>query len=246
MGRLYDLIGKSGREENSMYYHRLGATGPSVGALGFGCMALSGSYGPADRAQSLRTLGAALDLGINLLDTGDFYGMGHNELLIGEFLRGIRRDQVVLSVKYNGLREPAGRFLGFDSRPAATKNFLAYSLQRLGVEYIDVYRPSRLDTGVPIEETIGAIAEMVEAGYVRHIGLSEVGADTIRRAHAVHPICDVQYEYSLLSRDIEDAVLPACRELNIGVTALWRAGARYARWPAAPGFADRAEGRTGS
>ena len=246
MGRLYDLIGKSGREENSMHYHRLGATGPSVGALGFGCMALSGSYGPADRAQSLRTLEAALDLGINLLDTGDFYGMGHNEMLIGEFLRGIRRDQVVLSVKYNGLREPAGRFLGFDSRPAATKNFLAYSLQRLGVDYIDVYRPSRLDPSVPIEETIGAIAEMVEAGYVRHIGLSEVGADTIRRAHAVHPICDVQYEYSLLSRDIEDAVLPACRGIEHWYYGVWRAGARYARWPAARGFTDRAEGRTGS
>ena len=202
-----------------MLYHPLGATGPRVAALGFGCMALSGVYGHAERAESLRTLGAALDLGINLLDTGDFYGMGHNELLIGEFLKGVPRSQVVLSVKYNGLREPGGRFIGFDSRPAATKNFLAYSLQRLGVEYIDIYRPSRLDTGVPIEETVGAIADMVKAGYVRHIGLSEVGGDTIRRAHSVHPICDVQYEYSLLSRDIENAVLPVCRELGIGVTA---------------------------
>jgi aryl-alcohol dehydrogenase-like predicted oxidoreductase len=202
-----------------MQYHHLGATGPRVSALGFGCMALSGAYGPTERTASLQTLGAALDLGVNLLDTGDFYGMGHNELLIGEFLKGVSRDRVVLSVKYNGLREPGGRFIGFDSRPAATKNFLAYSMQRLGVEYIDIYRPSRLDTSVPIEETIGAIADMVKAGYVRHIGLSEVGADTIRRAQLVHPICDVQYEYSLLSRDIEDAVLPACRDLNIGITA---------------------------
>ena len=202
-----------------MHHHQLGNTGPRVAALGFGCMALSGTYGPADREESLRTISAALDAGINLIDTADFYGMGHNELLIAEALRGVPRDQVVLSVKYNGLREPAGRFIGFDSRPTSTKNFLAYSLQRLGVDYVDIYRPSRLDTTVPIEDTIGAIADMVKAGYVRHIGLSEVGAATIRRAQAVHPICDVQFEYSLLSRDIEDAVLPTCRELGIGVTA---------------------------
>ena len=202
-----------------MHYHQLGNTGPRVAAVGFGCMALSGTYGPADREESLRTLGAALDAGINLLDTADFYGMGHNELLVGEALKRLRRDAVVLSVKFNGQRDPAGKFIGFDSRPVSTKNFLAYSLQRLGVDYIDIYRPSRLDTTVPIEDTIGAIADMVKAGYVRHIGLSEVNADTIRRAQAVHPICDLQFEYSLLSRDIEDTILPTCRELGIGITA---------------------------
>ena len=202
-----------------MHYHQLGNTGPRVAALGFGCMALSGTYGPADREESLRTIGAALDAGINLIDTADFYGMGHNELLIAEALRGVRRDQVVISVKFNALRDVTGKFIGFDSRPVAVKNFLAYSLQRLGVDYIDIYRPSRLDPTVPIEDTIGAIAEMVKAGYVRHIGLSEVNADTLRRAHAVHPIVDLQFEYSLLSRDIEDSILPTCRELGIGVTA---------------------------
>lgn len=202
-----------------MEYRQLGTHGPRVAALGFGCSALSGTYGPADRNESLRTLAAALDAGINLLDTADFYGMGHNESLIADALKGVNRDRVVLSVKFNGLRDPAGRFIGFDSRPASMKNFLAYSLTRLGVDYIDIYRPSRLDPAVPIEETVGAMAEMVKAGYIRHIGLSEVGADVVRRAHAVHPISDLQFEYSLLSRDIEDSVLPTCRELGIGVTA---------------------------
>ncbi|MGK9203693.1 MULTISPECIES: aldo/keto reductase [Sinorhizobium] len=202
-----------------MHMVSLGNSGPNVSAIGLGCMGMSGMYGPSDRAESIATIHAALDAGITLLDTGDFYGMGHNEILIGEALKGRNRDQVQLSVKFGALRDPAGAWLGYDARPNAVRNFLAYTLQRLGVEYIDVYRPSRLDPNVPIEETIGAIADMVKAGYVRHIGLSEVGPDTIRRAAAVHPISDLQIEYSLVSRGIEDEILPVCRELGIAVTA---------------------------
>ncbi len=197
----------------------LGSTGPRVSALGLGCMGMSGMYGPADRAEGIATLHAALEAGVTLLDTGDFYGMGHNEMLIGEALRGRDRDSVVLSVKFGALRDPAGGWSGYDARPAAVKNFLAYTLQRLGVDHVDIYRPARLDPEVPIEDTVGAIADLVQAGYVRHVGLSETGADTIRRAAAVHPISDLQIEYSLLSRGIEDAILPACRELGIGITA---------------------------
>jgi aryl-alcohol dehydrogenase-like predicted oxidoreductase len=182
-------------------------------------MGMSGAYGPSERAESIATIHAALDAGINLLDTGDFYGQGHNELLVAEALRGRKREDAVISVKFGGMRDPDGAFVGFDTRPAALKNFLAYSLVRLDTDYIDVYRPARLDPAVPIEETIGAIAEMVKAGYVRYIGLSEVGADTIRRAQAVHPIVDLQIEYSLLSRGIETSILPACRELGISITA---------------------------
>jgi aryl-alcohol dehydrogenase-like predicted oxidoreductase len=197
----------------------LGKTGPMTSAFGFGCMGMSGMYGPADRAESIATLHAAVDAGITLLDTGDFYGMGHNEMLIGEAIRGLLREQLVISVKFGAMRSPDGMWLGYDARPAAVKTALAYSLTRLGVDYIDIYRPSRLDPNVPIEETIGAIADMVKAGYVRHIGLSEVGATTIRRAAAVHPISDLQIEYSLMSRGIEDEILPTVRELGIGVTA---------------------------
>ncbi|WP_262297307.1 aldo/keto reductase [Microvirga sesbaniae] len=202
-----------------MQQRHLGKTGPSVSALGLGCMGMSGMYGPADRAESIATIHAALDAGITLLDTGDFYGMGHNEMLIGEALQGRNRDRALISVKFGAMREPSGAWLGYDARPQAVKSFLAYTLQRLRVDHIDIYRPARLDPNVPIEETIGAIADMVKAGYVRHIGLSEVGADTIRRAAAVHPICDLQIEYSLISRGIEDAILPACRALGIGLTA---------------------------
>ncbi|WP_343718156.1 aldo/keto reductase [Inquilinus sp.] len=203
-----------------MQYHPLGATGPRVSALGLGAMGMSGMYGPSDRAESIATLHAALDAGITLIDTGDFYGSGHNELLIGEALRAsAKRDAAILSVKFGGLRDPAGGWTGFDARPAAVKNFLAYSLQRLGVDHIDIYRPARLDPAVPIEDTVGAIAEMVRAGHVRHIGLSEVGSETIRRAAAVHPIADLQIEYSLVSRGIEDGILATCRELGIGITA---------------------------
>jgi aryl-alcohol dehydrogenase-like predicted oxidoreductase len=197
----------------------LGAQGPRVSALGLGCMGMSGMYGAADRAESIATIHAALDAGISLLDTGDFYGMGHNELLIAEAVRGRAREDYVLSVKFGAQRGPDGSWLGYDASPAATKTALAHSLTRLGVEHIDVYRPARLDPDVPIEETVGAIGELVEAGYVRHVGLSEVGAETIRRAAATHPICDLQIEYSLISRGIEDTILPACRELGIAVTA---------------------------
>ncbi|WP_315836383.1 aldo/keto reductase [Bradyrhizobium prioriisuperbiae] len=202
-----------------MKQHKLGAAGPNVSLIGLGCMGMSGLYGPSDRSESIATIHAALDTGITLLDTGDFYGMGHNELLISEALKGHKHDNALISVKFGALRDPAAGWIGFDSRPAAMKTFLAYSLQRLGVDHIDVYRPARLDPAVPIEETVGAIADMVKAGYVRHIGLSEVGADTIRRAHKVHPIVDLQIEYSLISRGIEADILPTCRELGIAVTA---------------------------
>jgi aryl-alcohol dehydrogenase-like predicted oxidoreductase len=198
---------------------KLGSDGPEVSALGLGCMGMSGMYGPAERGESIATIHAALDAGITLLDTGDFYGMGHNEMLIGEAIRGRPREDFLLSVKFGAQRGPDGAWLGYDASPPAAKTALAYSLNRLGVEHIDVYRPARLDSEVPIEETIGAIGELVQAGYVRHIGLSEVGAETIRRAAATHPISDLQIEYSLISRGIEDEILPACRELGIAITA---------------------------
>ncbi|MUZ64398.1 aldo/keto reductase [Agrobacterium vitis] len=198
---------------------KLGKSGPQTSRLGLGCMGMSGMYGPSDRTESLATLHAAIDSGVTLIDTGDFYGMGHNEMLIGEGLKGGLRDKVQISVKFGAQRDPAGGWIGYDARPSAMKTALAYTLQRLGTDHIDIYRPARLDPNVPIEETIGAIAEMVQAGYVRHIGLSEVGADTIRRAAAVHPIVDLQIEYSLISRGIEDQILPTCRELGIGITA---------------------------
>jgi pyridoxine 4-dehydrogenase len=202
-----------------MRRRRLGAGAPEVGALGLGCMGMSDFYGPADRAESLATIHAALDAGATLIDTGDFYGSGHNELLIAEALRGRRRDDVVLSVKFGAMRDPASAFIGYDTRPQAVKNFLTYSLRRLGVDHVDIYRPARLDPAVPIEDTVGAIAEMVERGYVRAIGLSEVNAATIRRAAAVHPISDLQIEHSLVVRMIEADILPACRALGIGITA---------------------------
>jgi aryl-alcohol dehydrogenase-like predicted oxidoreductase len=202
-----------------MQTKRLGKHGPAVSALALGAMGMSGMYGPADRTESIATIHAALDAGVTLIDTGDFYGMGHNEMLIGAALKGVARDRFRISVKFGALRDPAGGWAGSDGRPAAVKNFLAYSLQRLGLDHIDIYRPARLDPKVPIEDTVGAIADMVKAGYVRHIGLSEVGAETIRRAAAVHPISDLQIEYSLISRGIEASILPAVRALGIGVTA---------------------------
>jgi len=197
----------------------LGSTGPTVSALGLGTMGMSDFYGPADEGESIATIHAAIDAGVTLLDTGDFYGWGRNELLIAKALRDRDRDAVTISVKFGALRDPAGGWGGYDARPAAVKNSLAHSLTRLGTDHIDIYRPARLDPQVPIEETIGAIAEMVQAGYVRHIGLSEVGPDTIRRAAAVHPICDLQIEYSLLSRGPEEEIVPVLRELGIGLTA---------------------------
>jgi pyridoxine 4-dehydrogenase len=202
-----------------MQTRKLGAAGPVSSLLGLGCMGMSDFYGPADRGESVATIHAALDAGIALLDTGDFYGMGHNEMLIAEALKGRDRTRAVISVKFGALRDPSMAWNGFDARPAALKNFLVYSLRRLGVDHIDIYRPARLDPAVPIEDTVGAIADMVKAGYVRHIGLSEVSAATIRRAAAVHPIADLQIEYALISRGIEESILPACKELGIGITA---------------------------
>jgi aryl-alcohol dehydrogenase-like predicted oxidoreductase len=198
---------------------QLGTDGPAVSALGLGCMGMSGMYGPADRSESIATIHAAFDAGVNLLDTGDFYGMGHNELLIAQAIRERPREDFLLSVKFGAQRGPDGAWVGYDASPPAVKTALAHSLTRLGVDHIDVYRPARLDPDVPIEETVGAIAELVQGGYVRHIGLSEVGPQTIRRAVATHPICDLQIEYSLISRGIEAGILPACRELGVAVTA---------------------------
>ena len=202
-----------------MITRSLGYNGPEVSAIGLGCMGMSDFYGPADEVESIATIHAALDAGMNLIDTGDYYAMGDNEMLIREALRGRNRDQAVISVKFGALRDPSGGWVGVDGRPVAVRNFLAYSLRRLGTDHIDIYRLGRYNPEVPIEETVGAIAEMVEAGYVRYVGLSEVGAETIRRAHATHPISDLQIEYSLISRGIEEEILPTCRELGIGITA---------------------------
>ncbi len=201
-----------------MNMRQLGDSGPLVSEVGLGCMAMSGVYGPADDEESVYTIQEAIDQGVNLLDTGDFYGMGHNEMLVGRAIQG-RREKVLLSVKFGAMRTPSGMFTGVDTRASAVKNFAAYSLRRLGVEHIDIYRPSRLDQAVPIEDTIGAIGDLVKEGYVRYIGLSEVSAQTVRRACAVHPIVDLQIEYSLVSRGIEQAILPALRELGVAVTA---------------------------
>lgn len=202
-----------------MQTRTLGRTGPTVSALGLGALGMSGAYGPADRTESIATVHAALDAGITLIDTGDFYGMGHNELLLAEALRGRRRDSYQLSVKFGMLRGPSHEYFKIDGRPEAVKNFVAYSLTRLNTDYIDIYRPGRVDPTVPIEETVGAIKELIDAGYVRYLGLSEVNAELIRRAHAIHPVADLQIEYSVLSRAVEAEVLPTLRELGIGLTA---------------------------
>ena len=197
---------------------KLGRTGPAVFPIALGCMGMSGMYGPADEPESLATIHAAIDAGVTLIDTGDFYGMGHNEMLLSQALRFFR-EKVLISVKFGAQRGPDGSWLGYDARPAAVKTALAYSLKRLGVDHIDIYRPARLDPNVPIEDTIGAIADMIKAGYVRYIGLSEVGPETIRRAAAVHPIVDLQIEYSLISRSPESKIFPVLDELGIAVTA---------------------------
>jgi aryl-alcohol dehydrogenase-like predicted oxidoreductase len=196
---------------------QLGSTGPSVFPIALGCMGMSGAYGPSDEKEGIATIRVAIERGVTLLDTGDFYGNGHNELLVRRAIEG-QRDKVQLSVKFGALRGPDGAMVGIDTRPAAVKNFAAYSLQRLGVEVIDVYRPARLDPSVPIEDTIGAIADLVKAGYVRHIGLSEVGVETIRLAAKVHPIVDLQIEYALITRGPEDALFPTLAELGMSAT----------------------------
>ncbi|HEY4277460.1 MAG TPA: aldo/keto reductase [Conexibacter sp.] len=203
----------------TMMTRQLGRAGPSVSAIGLGAMGMSDFYGDADRTESIATIHAALDAGVTLIDTGDFYGMGHNELLIAEALKGRDRGSVQISVKFGGQRDPSGAMLGIDGSMNAVKTSLAYTLRRLSTDYVDIYRLSRLDPKVPIEETVGAIGEMVSAGYVRHVGLSETGPETIRRAAAVHPIADLQIEYSLLARGIEAEILPTLRELGIGITA---------------------------
>ncbi len=199
-------------------FRLLGTTGPKVFPIALGCMGMSGMYGPSDEDESIATIHAALDAGINLFDTGDFYGMGHNEMLLGRALKG-RRDRAILSVKFGAQRAPGGAWTGVDNSPRALKSALAYSLTRLGVDYIDVYRPARLDPNVPIEETLGALVDMLKAGYIRHIGLSEVGVDTLRRAAAVHPVVDLQIEYAVVSRSPEEKILPVVSELGMAVTA---------------------------
>jgi aryl-alcohol dehydrogenase-like predicted oxidoreductase len=210
-------MARSHVEAMTKHTTKLGATGPAVFPLGLGCMGMSGMYGATDDAESIATIQAAIDAGVTLIDTGDFYGMGHNELLIREGIKG-RRDRVTVSVKFGALRAPSGAWLGVDGRPAAVKSFAAYSGKRLGVEAIDIYRPARLDPNVPIEDTIGAIQDLVKEGYVRHIGLSEVGAATMERAARVHPIVDLQIEYSLVSRSAEAKIFPQLEQLGIGAT----------------------------
>jgi aryl-alcohol dehydrogenase-like predicted oxidoreductase len=197
----------------------LGSTGPHVSALGLGMMGMSALYGPANDAESIATIHAALDAGVTLLDTGDWYGMGHNEMLLRDALKGRNRENVVISVKFGVMRDPAGGVIGIDNRPTAIKNFLAYTLRRLGTDYVDIYRPARFSPEVSIEDVTGGLADIVQAGHIRHIGLSEVGSDTLRRAAAVHPISDLQIEYSLISRGIENKILPTARELGVGITA---------------------------
>ena len=202
-----------------MQVRRLGKNGPEVSAIGLGCMGMSGTYGAADETESIATIHAAIEAGVTLFDTGDFYGMGHNEMLLQKALAGRPRDRFLIGVKFDGMRGPNGAFIGLDARPVAVKNFLAYSLRRLGTDYVDLYQPARVDPSVPIEDTVGAISEMVKAGYVRHIGLSEASAETIRRANAIHPIAALQIEYSLVSRSVEAEILPALRELGISLVA---------------------------
>jgi aryl-alcohol dehydrogenase-like predicted oxidoreductase len=204
---------------DAMQTIRLGRNGPTVSAFGLGCMGMSGGYGPADDKESIATIHAALEAGITMIDTADFYGMGQNEMLVREALKGGKRERAFVAVKFGSLRGPDLKILGDDARPQSTKAFLAYSLRRLGTDYVDLYQPSRVDPEVPIEDTIGAIADMVKAGYVRHIGVSETSAGTLRRAHAVHPIAALQIEYSLFSRGIERDILPTLRELGIALVA---------------------------
>jgi aryl-alcohol dehydrogenase-like predicted oxidoreductase len=218
-------LSKSDEEERKgegglvMKYRKLGNSTERLSALGLGCMSMSGSYGKGDDKESIATIRRAVELGVNFLDTGDFYGVGHNEEIIREAIKPFRREQIFLSVKFGALRNHDGTFLGFDSRPVAIRNFLSYSLQRLRVEYIDLYYPSRVDPNVPVEETVGTLGELVTEGKIRHAGLSEAAPATLRRAFAVYPLVMLQTEYSLWTRDPEAGALAACRELGMSLVA---------------------------
>ena len=201
-----------------MQKRKLGNLGLEVSALGLGCMGMSDFYSGRDDNESIKTIHRALDLGVTLLDTADMYGVGKNEELVGRAIKG-RRDQVIIATKFGNVRAEDGTFLGVNGRPEYVKQACEASLRRLGVDYIDLYYQHRVDPNTPIEETIGAMADLVREGKVRYIGMSEAAPETIRRAHAVHPITAFQTEYSLWSRDVEDEILPTCRELGIGFVA---------------------------
>lgn len=188
--------------------------------LGLGCSRMSSSLSSSnDRSESIATIQAALDTGIRFINTADFYGSGHNEMLIGEALKGFKRDKVFISLKFGALVAPNGMHYGIDVRPKSVKNYCAYSLQRLRLDYIDLYQPGRIDPDIPVEETIGAISELVHAGYVKHIGITQVNAETLQRAHTAYPISLVEQEYSLFNRNIEKELLPTARKLGIGIVA---------------------------
>jgi aryl-alcohol dehydrogenase-like predicted oxidoreductase len=201
-----------------MVERRLGASGPTVSAIGLGCMGMSEFYGPGDEGESIATIHRALELGVTFLDTADMYGVGSNEELVGRAIRG-RRDQVFLATKFGNVRDKDGKSLGVNGRPEYVRSACEASLRRLGVERIDLYYQHRVDPRTPIEETVGAMARLVEQGKVRYLGLSEAAPATVRRAHAVHPIAALQTEYSLWTRDVEQAIQPVCRELGIGFVA---------------------------
>ncbi|TGJ98301.1 aldo/keto reductase [Leptospira langatensis] len=204
-----------------MQLRKLGTNGPMVSELSLGCMGMSDFYGTKetrDRKESIATIHAALDAGVNLLNTGDFYGIGHNELLISEAIK-TRSEKPLISVKFGALRTPSGDFIGYDARPSSVKNFAAHTLTRLGTDVIDIYQPSRVDPSVPIEETVGAIAELIQDGKVRYLGLSEASPENLRRAHKVHPVTALEVEYSLATRVIEKELLQTARELGVSVVA---------------------------
>ncbi len=201
-----------------MKTRRLGAKGPEVSAIGLGCMGMTEVYGAADEDEAIATIHAALDAGITLIDTGDFYAMGANEMLVGRALKD-RRDQAFIQVKFGAQREPSGAWIGYDARPSAVKTALAYTLKRLGTDHIDLYQPARRDPNVPLEDTIGAVADMIRAGYVRHLGLSEVAPETILAAERIHHVTALQYEFSVIERGAEVRQLPALRQIGAGMTA---------------------------